>query len=326
MSLSPIITSEFERPILPCELLEHIFSYSSALSEGHIVCRLDSICRGIMSSLMQKNAHQILKNSRTEDTSLYQFIKNELGSRELTTDEDYSFLFRDLVQKAKSLGGVCSNRMLDPLEVHALSALIEDRALEGIWPKLCDEISKANPDQELDLNLKSRKIRKWLKKNPTLLQKVTSLNLSSSGLKALPAEIGLFTSLDILDISHNQLTSLPSKIGKLKSLSFFNLSDNQLMSFPIEIGKFVKLRRLDVQNNRLEALPIEIIEKLTLLRFLNLSANRLTVYPEKLGALGIWKVDLSHNQLRDLPFELKYGPCLRDGINLEGNPGLSSGC
>ncbi|KAG7534851.1 Protein kinase domain [Arabidopsis thaliana x Arabidopsis arenosa] len=67
-------------------------------------------------------------------------------------------------------------------------------------------------------------------KNMSMAPRITSLNLSSSGLNGtIAAAIQSLTQLETLDLSYNNLTGeVPEFLGKMKSLSVINLSGNNL--------------------------------------------------------------------------------------------------
>lgn len=80
------------------------------------------------------------------------------------------------------------------------------------------------------------------------------LDLSRSGLKALPTEIQLLTHLTSLDISSNQLEALPPHIAALTSLRLLNIAHNHLQSIPWQICALTNLMKLTLtQNPRLVA-------------------------------------------------------------------------
>ena len=58
------------------------------------------------------------------------------------------------------------------------------------------------------------------------LSNLTSLNLSSNRLIALPASIGSLKSLERLDISSNDLAELPSSLSELQALRVLNVGGN----------------------------------------------------------------------------------------------------
>ena len=146
----------------------------------------------------------------------------------------------------------------------------------------------------------------------------TSLDLSSSELTSLPAEIGQLTALRQLDLQENQLTSLPAEIGQLTALRQLDLQENQLTSLPAEIGQLTALTRLSLTNNQLTSLPAEI-GQLTALESLDLDGNELTMLlPEIFQLTALENLDLMNNQLTSLPAEIGQLTALRQ-LDLQEN-------
>ncbi|CAE8647781.1 unnamed protein product, partial [Polarella glacialis] len=65
-------------------------------------------------------------------------------------------------------------------------------------------------------------------------------DFSANLLRALPAEIGLWTGLQTLLCSENELTELPASIGQLACLQKLILSKNKLRTLPIEFSSLSK--------------------------------------------------------------------------------------
>lgn len=91
------------------------------------------------------------------------------------------------------------------------------------------------------------------------------LDLSYLGIKVLPEEIGLFTSLKQLNLSHNNVERFPCSIGLLQKLTILVASHNQLVVLPQSICNLSELSTLELEYNSLEVLPAEIcaLENLT---------------------------------------------------------------
>ena len=91
--------------------------------------------------------------------------------------------------------------------------------------------------------------------------RVVKLELKNYDLTgAVPAEIGLLTSLESLWLYGTQLTSLPAEIGQLTALKELYLFSNQLTSVPAEIGQLASLRVLRLGYNQLTSVPAAIRE------------------------------------------------------------------
>ncbi|CAE8625512.1 unnamed protein product [Polarella glacialis] len=170
-------------------------------------------------------------------------------------------------------------------------------------------------------------------------------DLSANLLRALPAEIGLWTGLQTLLCSENELTELPASIGQLACLQKLILSKNKLRTLPIEFSSLSKvkilqldgnclgptlpaeifrglsgfLEELDLSTNRLEELPSSVAELGKLVRLV-VAGNRLAALQPELGGLGkLQFLDAAENQLTAIPAALLAGPSLSE-LWLKGNP------
>jgi len=128
---------------------------------------------------------------------------------------------------------------------------------------------------------------------------------------AVPAEIGLLTSLRVLHLGDNELTSLPAEIGQLTSLTELSVG-SQLTSVPAEIWQLTSLTHLNLGGNQLTSVPAEI-GHLTSLTWLALDANQLTSLPSEIGQLtSLTELHLYNNELTTLPAaigELRAAGC-----------------
>ena len=159
------------------------------------------------------------------------------------------------------------------------------------------------------LDLSSKQLTA-LPKDICRLTQLTSLNLRGNQITVLPPEIGQLTNLRQLNLGGNRLTTLPPEIGQLTNLTTLDLRGNQLTLLPSEIGQLTNLTELNLSNleyenrNKLTSLPSEI-GKLTNLKTLDLWGNQLTTLPPEIGHLiKLTKLDLSKNQLTALPKEI----------------------
>uniref|UniRef100_A0A8B9FFK8 Leucine-rich repeat-containing protein 40 n=1 Tax=Amazona collaria TaxID=241587 RepID=A0A8B9FFK8_9PSIT len=148
----------------------------------------------------------------------------------------------------------------------------------------------------------------------------------------------------MVNFSKNQLSEVPPRIVELKdSVCDVSLAFNKIASISPELCVLHKLTHLDIRNNFLTSLP-EAMESLTRLQIINLSFNRLKVFPsvlyripaletillannqvgaidplqlQKMDKLGT--LDLQNNDLLQVPPELGNCETLRT-LLLEGNP------
>ena len=114
--------------------------------------------------------------------------------------------------------------------------------------------------------------------------------------------------LNFLQISNTKLLSLPEELGKLLNLKTLDLHRNSIEKLPASIGCLKELKNLDVSGNELQLLPAELGE-LTLLQTINVNCNKLTELPSVANLKNLSRLDVSHNQLSELPdgiYELEH--------------------
>ncbi len=151
------------------------------------------------------------------------------------------------------------------------------------------------------------------------IEGLTTLDLSSKQLTALPPEIGQLVNLQSLNLDGNKLSSLPSEIIQLVNLRSLELWNNQLSSLPSEIGQLVNLQMLYLSSNQLSSLPSEIVQ-LVNLQTLDLSSNQLSNLPSEIGQLvNLRSLYLNFNQLSNLPSEIRQLKKL-EKLDLRSNP------
>ena len=62
--------------------------------------------------------------------------------------------------------------------------------------------------------------------------------------------------LRTLDLGHNRLTELPAELGNLTEINdFLYLHDNRLESLPRSLERLKMLKYLNISHNRLSAFP-----------------------------------------------------------------------
>uniref|UniRef100_A0A8C5Q6J5 Leucine rich repeat containing 47 n=1 Tax=Leptobrachium leishanense TaxID=445787 RepID=A0A8C5Q6J5_9ANUR len=220
-------------------------------------------------------------------------------------------------------------------------------AVSSAWP----EIEKAEREKRRELVLQGpgldAKLRQCDGKLPSALFGLSLLNyLEVSGcseLRELPGELGLLSHLQSLVLCRDRLRGIPGALGKLQALRVLDLSGNELEELPGELVHLLELCTLNVSCNRLRDLPSGL-ERCTKLAGINLSKNRISAFPpglfscqlallasitaadnqiqelgEDIGLLqGLKNLDLSNNQLTEIPCELADCCKLKD-INFKGN-------
>ena len=161
------------------------------------------------------------------------------------------------------------------------------------------------------------------------LQYLEHIDLSWTGLSAVPDWIFQLPALKALYLNNNQLTQvwnlspnclnlkelhlfanqlseLPMDVGLLTNLELLDVSNNQLTSLPQEIGSLTKLTMLMVSRNLLESLPREV-QSLRHLEVLDLSDNQLFELPAEVANLhSLQWLTLYSNQLTDLPTDIRF--------------------
>lgn len=107
---------------------------------------------------------------------------------------------------------------------------------------------------------------------------------------------GCASASSTLDLSGRGLKKVPAYVFDMTSLTELDISGNALEgALPSELGRLSGLKKLDASNNRMTGVPAEI-GRLTSLETLDLSDNQLTGLPMELGNLKQLKVlDLTGN-------------------------------
>lgn len=126
--------------------------------------------------------------------------------------------------------------------------------------------------------------------------------------------------LRVLDLHRNALTTLRPNLVKTLDLDYFDLSNNEIEEVPPGFFQGMEVAVLNLKGNRLfkfdlTTLPLSIVN----LNISHNSINRIKV-DEKKELISLKKLDLSSNEIIELPRELfQQCPNLVE-INLEENP------
>ncbi|KAH7447836.1 hypothetical protein KP509_01G123500 [Ceratopteris richardii] len=113
------------------------------------------------------------------------------------------------------------------------------------------------------------------------------------GLTKIPnAFLASFKQLTILDLSSTGLAALPSSLGTLRNLTFLNLRDNHsLQSLPASLGRLTNLLHLDLYNCGIKSLPPgKALTKLVNLTYLNTKGCGQIWEARRSAAAGLWCV------------------------------------
>ncbi|MEM8628814.1 MAG: leucine-rich repeat domain-containing protein [Chlamydiota bacterium] len=249
----------------------------------------------------------------------------------------------------QGLGGLSNLRRLDLSNnrlqslldsIGSLSELITLNASENELTRLPDSLNELSKLRDLDLH--KNRLRS-LSASFGGLKSLRDVDLGENMLLNLPLKWDN-RNLHVLDLRNNELTHLPKKLfpEPNDSMRTLDLSRNRLTSLPPCLGNCVSLRNLYLENNELVSLPEEIfpddaplkrlnvscnclrsfpnsIAKLEYLKSLQARANRIRALPSpKLRLFGVTMIDLSYNEISQIPDYLWCMPSLKFFI-LRGN-------
>lgn len=128
-----------------------------------------------------------------------------------------------------------------------------------------------------------------------------TLNLSVNGLIVLPEVICLDPRLTELDLGYNALSELPAAFCRLR-LVRVGLSHNHFSHFPEVLLTQCTLTQLSLRGNELSGLPATLAQALPHLQALNLADNTLQRLPAMENMTRLMYLNVSENELRELPF------------------------
>lgn len=151
------------------------------------------------------------------------------------------------------------------------------------------------------------------------LENLQTLVLHSNKICEISEKLAALQKLKVLDLSRNELKTIPEALTKLPQLVTVNLSFNQLNSVP-DFIQTTKLSTLNLSNNRLTVFPGICNNSLVNLSELQLSNNALEEIPSTISLLTALKnFDVSHNKIKSIPAELVECGKLKE-INFKDNP------
>lgn len=173
----------------------------------------------------------------------------------------------------------------------------------------------------------------FIKHEMVSLHARAKIHVYGCGLKAFPPSIQCMTNLKILYLGKNALGDLPSSFTSLQKLEVLDVSETNLSKFtpieyltnlrelnagankltylPYEIGQLTQLKALRVDSNRIIRLPREF-KGLTTLTSLSISNNRVADLEPLLSLVKLTDLDVSQNNLGNLPGGLSRLTCLKE--------------
>lgn len=178
------------------------------------------------------------------------------------------------------------------------------------------------------LNLSRNKLDTALFDVITRIPTLCDLNLSNNELAhELPGSIGRLSLLETVDLSNNRISSLPSTLRDLSRLRTLSISHNRLQNipfdalkgistfrelgashnafsgalFPSSVTSMPKLRILDVSDNAVASLNFAKVLKLPALIRMDVSRNRLGMFPDISEWENLVTLVADENALSDLP-------------------------
>lgn len=141
------------------------------------------------------------------------------------------------------------------------------------------------------------------------LPNIISLDLSSTKINTIPANLSTKTNLRSLKLANNELKSGFQNLSHLINLNELNLSNTGLIQIPIEISTLTNLEILDLSQNKIE--NFTGLSQLKKLSWLSLEKNELKALPTELSLLqNLVHININRNQLTDISL-------LVDIINLQ---------
>ncbi len=137
-------------------------------------------------------------------------------------------------------------------------------------------------------------------------QGLTELDLSSDDyplLNSIPIEVFELEQLRSLKLTNNNIATIPPDITRLTHLQFLDLWGNRFQEFPHVLGNLQNLVILRLSLSSLDCVPQWLAEIKEL--SLDLSSNQLTELPESLSQLtNLTRLDLRDNPLKYPPLEV----------------------
>ncbi|MBS0648488.1 MAG: hypothetical protein JSS10_04590 [Verrucomicrobia bacterium] len=165
-------------------------------------------------------------------------------------------------------------------------------ALPGGFEYLKSRVGQKS-DEEIAATLEA-----WIQDKDEVIG-LRTLRLSDRQITRIPPEIGLLTRLEVLEINKSPIRFLPPQIGALTRLRQFSLHHTLVKVLPREFQNLMKLEHIVLLNNQLE--NIDPLGPLSNLVRLSASTNKIKNFPSSLAWQKMQTLDLSNNQIEELP-------------------------
>lgn len=104
------------------------------------------------------------------------------------------------------------------------------------------------------------------------IQRIFSLSIENSTLKALPPAFGLLQGVYLLEIVHTDIAALPDTFGRLHRLVSCSFIDCHLSDLPACLGQIPRLQSLSLRQTKIEHLPA-VVANCQELKTLDISEN-----------------------------------------------------
>lgn len=139
------------------------------------------------------------------------------------------------------------------------------------------------------------------------------------GLTLLHREwVDLLQNYGKLNISQNYIKDVPSNMLNVKSLTRLELQENSLESVPeFLFSKMPSLQTINLSHNRIKKLP-DIKKWSTFLGNLDLSYNKMELFPKEVSGISLKMLNLAHNNFDKVPLGVCKIKTL-EHLDLRGN-------
>ena len=133
-----------------------------------------------------------------------------------------------------------------------------------------------------------------------------------------PEWVDLLQNYGKLNISQNYIKDVPNNMLNVKSLTRLELQENSLESVPeFLFSKMPSLQTINLSHNRIKKLP-DIQKWSTFLGNLDLSYNKMELFPKEVSGISLKMLNLAHNNFDEVPLGVCKIKTL-EHLDLRGN-------